>query len=275
MLIQRIVTAGILIPVAVAAILYLPPNLASLLFAAFLSVGVLEWAAITGLAKQAGRIAMLLFAAFAVVIQSEFLPQELLMSIVLTAVVAWLLISSLVIRGYSRSSAVLDGKIASIAKSLACCFIVLLGAYSSVLKLLLVDAALLLLVFAIVWAADIGAYFVGRKFGKHKLASKISPGKTWEGVIGGLCSSALILAVGTHWMVLSVRQQLALLVLTLVAVSFSVFGDLFESLLKRSAGMKDSGSILPGHGGVLDRVDGLIAALPIFTLGYFLWVAKL
>ena len=275
MLIQRIVTAAILVPLAVVAILYLPPSAAGLLFAVFLSIGVLEWGAITGLSQAQSRIAAIVFILLAIVLQSDFISLEILSRLIVIAAATWALIATLVIGGYRRSGEVLDTKIGRAAKSLLCCFILLLGAYASSLKLLYIDAALLLLIFAVVWAADIGAYFFGKSYGKRKLAKKISPGKTWEGVFGGLCASALTLVVGTYWMVLSLNQQLALLTLALVAVCFSVFGDLFESLLKRSAGLKDSGRILPGHGGVLDRVDGLIAALPIFSSGYFLWVMKL
>ncbi|MBC7657234.1 MAG: phosphatidate cytidylyltransferase, partial [Frankiaceae bacterium] len=121
----------------------------------------------------------------------------------------------------------------------------------------------------IVWLADTGAYFVGVRFGKHKLAPRISPGKSWEGFAGGLLATTL-LAVGAL-PVLGLAWNLlpSLLLLTLVATLFSVAGDLFESLLKRHAGAKDSSHLIPGHGGVLDRLDSLLAALPIFAVGKF------
>jgi len=115
---------------------------------------------------------------------------------------------------------------------------------------------------------DIGAYFTGRKFGKRKLALAISPGKSWEGVYGGLACSAvlfLLVAAFANWPQGSV---LKLFVATLFAAVFSVIGDLFESRLKRAAGMKDSSQLLPGHGGVLDRIDGVIAAVPLYV---FFW----
>lgn len=120
----------------------------------------------------------------------------------------------------------------------------------------------------LVWAADIGAYFAGRGFGRHKLAPNISPGKTWEGAAGGLLLSALwVVGVGPYVFDLNRDWMLALLALSLVVAIFSIIGDLTESLFKRLSGVKDSGAILPGHGGVLDRVDSLLAALPIFSLG--------
>lgn len=127
----------------------------------------------------------------------------------------------------------------------------------------------------IVWLADIGAYFAGRRFGRHKLAPAISPGKTWEGVIGGWLSVVVVaaLALAAHPGVLTVAgalvERLGIVVAVLalsVLVAFSVVGDLFESLLKRQAGVKDSSQLLPGHGGVLDRIDALLPVLPLAML---------
>ena len=120
---------------------------------------------------------------------------------------------------------------------------------------------------AIVWAADSGAYFAGRKLGKHKLAPTISPNKTIEGMVGGLVAG---LAVGLGGALLAGAGAAQLPKVALVAtaaVLASVVGDLFESLLKRHAGVKDSGHLIPGHGGILDRIDGVLAALPVFALG--------
>ncbi|MFK3649085.1 phosphatidate cytidylyltransferase [Lysobacter enzymogenes] len=125
----------------------------------------------------------------------------------------------------------------------------------------------LLTALAVVWAADSGAYFAGRKFGMLKLAPRVSPNKTVEGLIGGAVAGV---AVGVGLSLLagaSVDQLPWVAVVSLVAVLFSVVGDLFESLLKRHAGVKDSGHLIPGHGGVLDRIDGVLAALPVFALG--------
>lgn len=127
---------------------------------------------------------------------------------------------------------------------------------------------LVLYVIAIVASADIGAFFVGRQFGKHKLAPSVSPGKSIEGFIGGLAFCTL-LAAGSMFHFTSVSKPLFLL-LTLVAALASVLGDLAESMVKRHRGVKDSGRILPGHGGVLDRIDSLTAAAPVFALGWYL-----
>lgn len=129
-------------------------------------------------------------------------------------------------------------------------------------------ARYVLFLLLLVWAADIGAYFAGRRWGRRKLAPAISPGKTWEGALGGgiatlalALAGAAILGVGDRWLWFSV--------VCLVTMGFSIVGDLFESMMKRQRGLKDSGSLLPGHGGVLDRVDSLTAAAPVFLLGLY------
>ena len=125
---------------------------------------------------------------------------------------------------------------------------------------------------AIVWAADSGAYFAGRHvggrwFAGRKLAPRISPNKTLEGLLGGLAAGMLVAAAGALLAGAGMAQLPGVLVVAIFTVLFSVVGDLFESLLKRHAGFKDSGNVIPGHGGVLDRIDGVLAALPVFALG--------
>lgn len=156
--------------------------------------------------------------------------------------------------------------------------------FFAILSLYLQSPLYLLSVMALVWLADIGAYFAGKAFGKRKLAPSISPGKSWEGAIGGgiavllLASTTVLLAPANPWLqdTFAVKLQarfgwaLALLLLVLV-VAASIVGDLFESQLKRRAGMKDSSNLLPGHGGVLDRIDALIPVLPLAALiGFWL-----
>lgn len=132
--------------------------------------------------------------------------------------------------------------------------------------------AFLLLAMSAIWAIDSGAYFSGRKFGKNKLAVFVSPGKTWEGVIGGALITLILMAIiiATFDELASLPLIATAVILSLIAM-LSVFGDLFESVLKRQADMKDSGKILPGHGGVLDRIDSLILALPLTLSVWYLF----
>ncbi len=128
---------------------------------------------------------------------------------------------------------------------------------------------ILLYLLSLVWVADIGAYFSGRKFGKHKLAPGISPSKTWEGVAGGIILNTgwilIVFLIGSGWDI-AIWQ---FLLIGLVTSIISVVGDLYESILKREALVKDSGKLLPGHGGVLDRIDSVIAATPVFVIGLY------
>ena len=129
---------------------------------------------------------------------------------------------------------------------------------------------ILLYMLTLVWVADIGAYFCGKRLGKRKLAPTISPGKTWEGVLGGLVSNLLwiliVYQISGGWGI----GLVPFIVVGLATSLISVVGDLFESILKREAGVKDSGKLLPGHGGMLDRIDSVIAASPVFVAGLFL-----
>ncbi|MQW91568.1 CDP-archaeol synthase [Acinetobacter wanghuae] len=128
----------------------------------------------------------------------------------------------------------------------------------------------LMYLFLLVWGADSGAYFVGRKFGRKKLAPNVSPNKSLEGLYGGAVTSMLIvITVALLYLDMSFAEHILFLILSVVTVFSSVLGDLFESMIKRRAGIKDSGRILPGHGGVLDRIDSLLAAAPIFAAGMY------
>lgn len=128
----------------------------------------------------------------------------------------------------------------------------------------------LMYVFILVWCADSGAYFVGRKFGKRKMSPNVSPNKSIEGLAGGLATGfAVVLGISLFKLQLTGSVLILFVLLSLVTILASVLGDLFESMLKRRAGVKDSGTILPGHGGVLDRIDSLLSATPIFALGFW------
>jgi phosphatidate cytidylyltransferase len=153
----------------------------------------------------------------------------------------------------------------------------IVGCFAAIVELFRHSPVYLLSVMALVWIADIGAYFAGKAFGKHKLAPSISPGKSWEGAIGGALA-VLVLAIASvlfggesmaHTFAAHVQRSVgwaAMLAILVLIVAASVVGDLFESQLKRRAGVKDSSNLLPGHGGVLDRIDALIPVLPLAAL---------
>lgn len=147
--------------------------------------------------------------------------------------------------------------------------LVILSTWAAMVALHRVDTWLMLAAMALVWVADISAYFAGRAFGRHKLAPNISPGKTWEGVAGAVIGVLIYGGAVLTFSPLAGKIPLALPLLGLMLIvltAVSVIGDLFESLLKRQAGIKDSSSLLPGHGGVLDRIDALTSTLPLAAL---------
>jgi len=122
--------------------------------------------------------------------------------------------------------------------------------------------------FLMVWSADVGAYFVGKSIGKHKLLPNVSPGKTLEGFLGGVIFACIMVVVAGYFIDWTMAQYRIVIPVTILITTISVLGDLNESMFKRQAGVKDSGTILPGHGGILDRIDSLTATAPIYALCY-------
>jgi phosphatidate cytidylyltransferase len=132
-------------------------------------------------------------------------------------------------------------------------------------------AKLVMFVCLLVWTADSGAYFAGKSFGKHKMAPNVSPNKTLEGLLGGVVAALMVGWVTADWFEVAFNGTVSMFVITFCTVVISVLGDLVESMFKRVSGIKDSSHIIPGHGGILDRIDSLTAAFPVFTLLYFLF----
>lgn len=267
MLKQRLITAAILVPLVVWAILALPSELVLLLFAAVALVAGWEWLQLMDFNATPTKLVLLVLA-FAIGWSSlAFLPFAV---ILFSTVMIWLL-ATLVVVFYAAKP--LAGSLSQLFKH------PLFGLFSMLLILtgFVANAgylhsnweqgpALLLFVMVTVWLADTGGYFAGKRFGKHKLAVAISPNKTWEGVLGAQLL-ALLWAVGFYFFVDDLSHSLtSWLLLTVFIVMVSVVGDLLESVFKRCYGKKDSGQLLPGHGGILDRVDSLLAALPVFTV---------
>jgi len=268
MLKQRLITAAILIPLVILAILKLPTNILQWCIAGVTLLAAWEWFAIVGihsvLQRSISFISLITLAALA----TNYLNPDVL---ILIGVVVWLLATLLVFR---FAHIALPTSVARIVADKYFGFIVaimvLVPFWISAISLHQFSSLgpqQLLYVMVTVWLADTGGYFAGKRWGKHALAKVISPNKTWQGVYG-----ALVLV--TVWAViaylLGINGQLPLiawLILTVITALFSIVGDLFESLFKRSHQVKDSGNLLPGHGGILDRIDSLLAAVPIFVAG--------
>ena len=270
MLNRRILTALVLIPPLIAALFYLSTFWIALLFGVFILVGAWEWSALAGLATSMRRglyaVSLTTFGALAV---HALLRDPVSVVPLLGAAVLWWL---WVFVELWRHPAPDDGWLATRTGRLVSGFCTLVPAWIAPVFLHAADPSspsLLLFLFLLVWTADTAAYFFGWAFGRHKLAPLISPGKTVEGALGGLGAVALLAYVcGTMFWLLEGAQLYWWLAVAVIAASVSIVGDLAESKLKRTAGVKDSSQLLPGHGGVLDRIDAFTAAAPVFAVGW-------
>lgn len=261
MLKQRVITALWLAPLALFGFFGLEGHA----FLAFVSVIIAlagwEWARLAGFATQVQRV---IYAVVSVAVLLLLNSNEaLLMPVLYVAGVFWLLAIAMVVT-FPNSIACWGGNLGKLLIGLV--IIVPAGLGLQVLKNLPQGNTLILSLMLLVWGADIGAYFFGRTFGKRKLAPRVSPGKSWAGLFGGLFTSVCIAAGLAVYLQVPASQFVAVLLGAVVVVLFSVIGDLTESMFKRQMGIKDSSQLLPGHGGVLDRIDSLTAAAPIFAL---------
>ena len=266
----RILTALLLIPVTIAALFFLPPPEWAAITLVIVALASREWAVLTGYRKLNGLLlvagtvligACMLFTRWSGFDADGGWPEALVVSICGAATLFWVVIApAWLYFGWRVESKIVLTLVGWLA---------LIATWVAVVQLQARSPALLLALMAIVWVADSAAYFAGRRFGKHKLAPAISPGKTWEGVYGALIAVAvyalalLPFAEGAGYSAAIVPASvIAWVALALALAGVSIVGDLFESQLKRNRGVKDSGKLLPGHGGVLDRIDALLAALP-------------
>jgi len=263
----RILAALVMLPVVICAILLLPtPWLAALAAAVFL-LGLWEWLRLIGVI-QGTPCTILITLNLALMVLMTWASGGTLVLLHL-ALLAGALFWLLALTWLRRPSFGAQPEHPARMLKLIAATLAIVPAWAA---LVLLHAGgngprWLLTALVIVWAADSGAYFVGRALGKRKLAASISPNKTVEGMLGGLLAALVAAAgMGAFAGIALADVGWLLLVAALTALA-SVIGDLFESLLKRHAGVKDSGSLIPGHGGVLDRIDGLLPALPIFALG--------
>ena len=294
MLKQRILTALILAPLALAGVFFLPMVWFAILVGAVSLIGAWEWGAFIAAQNDDAleqpqdtrvirgiftlSIALLLIS-FTVIVPMEQIWQQgqlhplYFASLLIGAL--WWLASSVMVMSYPKSQFFwqksdfykgLFGQLTLIPFWAGMMAIRSYGYDNDPLF----GGFLVLAIFVMVWGADVGAYFVGRQFGQRKLMPKVSPGKTVEGAMGGIATALVATLIANHFFYQI--ELIPLLILALITTIASVFGDLSESMFKRSAKIKDSGNILPGHGGILDRIDSLTAAVPLFTLVYLLLV---
>lgn len=263
MLGQRILTAVGLIAVLALVLVVLPREMAILALAVLILTGAWEWSQLAGISGAFARAAYVAACAVAMAIlwfattsSADFERAMLLTMLGWIPLFGWIVLAP----GFKA------GGLAAIAGLWA-----LAPTWVALSRLYVQDGIgreLVVLVLLLAWAADIGAYFAGRQFGRLRLAPVVSPNKTWEGVIGGLIAGFIVALVARAWFDLPAG---AFLPLCVAGVLVSVIGDLLESMFKRQQGLKDSGSLLPGHGGMLDRIDSLTSSVPLLALG-FVWL---
>ncbi len=261
MLYQRIMTSILLIPIILLLMFVAKATWFASAMAVVTLLGAWEWSYLAGWRSWRARGAYLLV--FTFVLTACYFYQTSFSLIALLLASLWWLVAFYWVLSHQQGLSVLPKNpwLNSVVGGL-----ILIPAWLAVIALQKFNPLYLLLLFLFIWGADSGAYFVGRRFGKQPLADKISPKKTWEGVWGALATVVVIALGYTVLADLSFERAFGFVTLSVAIVFISILGDLLESLFKRQAQVKDSGNLLPGHGGILDRIDSLTAAAPFFTL---------
>lgn len=266
MLKQRLITGLILAPLVLCGVFLLEPVHFSWFFAFILAIAGWEWANLSSLTTQVMRVTYALLVA---TLLFTVLP-SISTTWVLTISVMWWIIASLLVMTYPVSAKYWKHPAISAMLGL----VVLLPMWKALVfireaQFLPIESfnplLLILYILLLVWAADIGAYFTGKAWGKSKLAPNVSPGKSWAGAWGGVTAAMILGVITSYLMGLNIVMTIQFLVITALTAFISIIGDLTESMLKRTRGIKDSSALLPGHGGVLDRIDSLLAAIPVFV----------
>ena len=287
MLKQRIITALVLAPAAILAILFLSVDAFQLVVAVVMGLGAYEWGNMSGLIQRRMKLLFTIIISAICVGLSLWVPaSQIWQQGQLHAVFFWILAAASVWWAYSLIMVIIYPKASAfwqqshLIRNLFGVF-TLVPTYVAIVTLrsssfevdTFYGASLIFYVLGIVWAADVGAFFVGVKFGRTKLRPNVSPGKTYEGFAGGVAASLAIIAFAALHYQVEAKAITLHIAIGVITVAVSALGDLNESMFKRCAGIKDSGKMLPGHGGILDRIDSLTAAFPVFTFCYVVWMA--
>ena len=269
MLKQRIITAAILIPLVIWSIFSLSSQSFTYVLAVILFLATLEW---NNFVAYSNKVTGWIFSIVTVLVYlylNNVANTHFYNIIIYIALAWWLLTLPLLNRFPFSSTHLIHNKWLKVIIG----FVMLLSTFIA-LNLLRNTTAYgpdyVMYLLLIIWFADSGAYFTGRAWGKHKLIERVSPGKTWEGVAGAMTVSLVVAAVAVNLLNVTSSHSIMFILLSLITVAFSVVGDLTESMFKRMVNLKDSGQLLPGHGGILDRIDSLTAALPVFLAGLWL-----
>ncbi|MDX1519210.1 MAG: phosphatidate cytidylyltransferase [Gammaproteobacteria bacterium] len=262
---QRVLTAAILIPVVLLAIMALAPWMFAILIAGIVALAAWEWSGLSGLRTNAARFIYVLAILAALYLVGVTLPVEQARTVLYIGLAWWIAGFFLVLAYETR---VFEFRL-TIPARLLIGFLVLVPAWWSVAQLRgeSDNVAPVLFFLVLIWVTDSAAYFSGKRWGKRRLAPRVSPGKSWEGVIVSLLAVMALAWPGTDWVLGTQASEAGFVALSILTAGFSVLGDLIESLVKRAAAFKDSGSLLPGHGGIMDRIDSLTAAAPVFLMG--------
>lgn len=279
MLKLRVLTALLLGPFIIWSVLAFSHRALSIELAIIMIIGAWEWARISGLTEQRQRIGYAIIVGL-ILFSASFLMHKYpgLLSVVIFACVIWWCFCMLWLIQVERNGLMIRDRLSPRVRNvnLLIGIVILLGAFMAMTGLHQTEqygAKYIFILLILIWAADSTAYFTGKAFGRHKLAPTISPGKSWEGVWGALIGTVTVSALIAWYLKFNTGEIVTFVIIALISIIFSVVGDLFESLFKRHAKIKDSSHILPGHGGILDRIDSLVAAAPVFFFG--LSVAKL
>jgi len=271
MLKYRLLTAFLMGPLILWAIYAMPEKYFAIFSLVLMSLGAWEWSAFAGWVKPLQRgiffgINVILYGAVL-----YFQNYELNISIILASLIWWAICIPLLLSFPFKQNNVLHLKIAKTFVGI----ILLLGTLVSMVLIRnnpAYGSGYVLYLILIIWFADSGAYFAGRALGKNKLIPNVSPGKTWEGVAGAFAATLIVSIVALNILNVPSAHTIIFIIVTQLTVLYSIVGDLSESMFKRMANIKDSGHILPGHGGILDRIDSLMSGLPVFFAG--LWVME-